>query len=101
MEWASATGAYAGAAPGLIEFIWVVAMNHPAATEIYRMTRSGHPRTELIFVFRCVDPAGGRCEILKEPVGREFSRGSKEVFLVWESTKGILLRNDLCSLSLI
>jgi len=55
----------------------------------------------LIFVFMRVDPAGGRCEILKEPVGREFSRGSKEVFLVWESTKGILLRNDLCSLSLI
>jgi hypothetical protein len=97
MEWASATGAYAGAAPGLIEFIWVVAMNHPAATEIYRTTRFGHPLSGL----SGVDPAGGWCEILKEPVGREFSRGSKEVFLVWESTKGILLRNDLCSLSLI
>jgi hypothetical protein len=36
---------------------------------------------------------------LKEPVGREFSRGSKEDSCL-ESTKGKLLRNDLCSLSL-
>jgi hypothetical protein len=57
------------------------------------------PRDRILSLFMELLSGGEANVKLKEPVGREFSRGLKKI-LGLESTKGKLLRNDLCSLSL-